>query len=55
MFRTQARSLQFKPEDGLSVIGLGRISVYEPRGLIRLSSNIWNPRVSAVFKLLLKN
>lgn len=32
MFRAQASSLKFRPEDGLSIIGLGRISVYEPRG-----------------------
>lgn len=32
MFRAQAASLRFRPEDGQSVIGLGRVSVYEPRG-----------------------
>ena len=32
IFRGQRRHLKFEPEDGLSVIGLGRISVYEPRG-----------------------
>ncbi|OQY54081.1 MAG: exodeoxyribonuclease VII large subunit [Desulfobacteraceae bacterium 4572_88] len=32
MFRGQNRNLRFVPEDGMSVTGLGRISVYEPRG-----------------------
>ena len=32
MFRAQMRNLKFLPEDGLSIVGLGRISVYEPRG-----------------------
>lgn len=32
MFRGQAAALRFKPDDGLSVVGLGRVSVYEPRG-----------------------
>jgi len=32
MFRTQNRNLKFFPEDGMSITGLGRISVYEPRG-----------------------
>ena len=32
MFRNQNRQLKFVPADGMSIIGLGRISVYEPRG-----------------------
>ncbi len=32
MFRNQKRQLTFQPEDGMNIIGLGRISVYEPRG-----------------------
>jgi len=32
MFRGQQRNLKFKPEDGLNVTGMGRVSVYEPRG-----------------------
>ena len=36
MFRGQQRKLKFEPEDGLSVIGMGRISVYEPRGTYQI-------------------
>jgi exodeoxyribonuclease VII large subunit len=32
MFRAQNRQIKFVPEDGLSIIGLGRLTVYEPRG-----------------------
>ena len=32
MFRGQQRHLKFVPEDGMSVTGMGRLSVYEPRG-----------------------
>ena len=36
MFRGQQRQLKFEPEDGMSVIGMGRISVYEPRGTYQI-------------------
>lgn len=36
MFRGQQRKLKFKPEDGMSVTGMGRISVYEPRGTYQI-------------------
>ena len=44
MFRTQIRSLKFKPEDGLSIIGLGRISVYEPRGSYQIIFEYLEPK-----------
>jgi exodeoxyribonuclease VII large subunit len=36
MFRGQQRNLKFEPEDGMNVIGMGRISVYEPRGTYQI-------------------
>ncbi len=36
MFKSQNRNLKFDPEDGLKVTGLGRISVYEPRGTYQI-------------------
>src|SRR5690349_4038896 len=36
MFKSDVRSLKFKPEDGLHVIVRGRISVYEPKGEYQL-------------------
>ncbi|WP_076750523.1 exodeoxyribonuclease VII large subunit [Desulfatitalea tepidiphila] len=32
MFRGQMRQLRFDLDDGLAIVGLGRVSVYEPRG-----------------------
>ncbi len=32
MFRAQARQLSFRPEDGMHVLCLGRLGVYEARG-----------------------
>jgi exodeoxyribonuclease VII large subunit len=36
VFRAQNRQLKFDLEDGLSVIGLGRLSIYEPRGTYQI-------------------
>jgi exodeoxyribonuclease VII large subunit len=36
MFRGQNRNLKFMPEDGMSVTGIGRVSVYEPRGTYQI-------------------
>ena len=54
MFRGQNRTLKFMPEDGLQINGLGRISVYEPRGSyteIRPSPLICMPSSGINFKL----
>jgi exodeoxyribonuclease VII large subunit len=44
MFRVQASALKFRPEDGLSVVGLGRISVYEPRGAYQIIFEYLEPK-----------
>lgn len=36
MFRGQARNLKFDPNDGLSIVGLGRVSVYKQRGTYQI-------------------
>lgn len=36
MFRGQQRKLKFELEDGIRVTGMGRISVYEPRGTYQI-------------------
>jgi exodeoxyribonuclease VII large subunit len=36
MFRGQQRQLKFVPEDGMSVTGMGRLAVYEPRGAYQI-------------------
>ena len=44
MFRAQIRNLKFDPEDGLSIVGLGRISVYEPRGTYQVILEYIEPK-----------
>lgn len=44
MFRGQNRNLKFMPEDGMTVVGLGRISVYEPRGNYQVIFEYLEPR-----------
>jgi len=44
MFRGQNRHLKFKIEDGMSLTGLGRISVYEPRGSYQLIFEYLEPK-----------
>jgi len=36
MFRGQQRNLKFMPADGMSVTGMGRLSVYDPRGTYQI-------------------
>ncbi len=36
MFKGQNRNLKFMPEDGMSITGFGRITVYEPRGTYQI-------------------
>jgi len=44
MFRGQNRNLKFIPADGMSVTGLGRISVYAPRGSYQLIFEYLEPK-----------
>jgi exodeoxyribonuclease VII large subunit len=44
MFRGQAAALKFRPEDGLAIIGLGRLSVYEPRGTYQIIFEYLEPK-----------
>jgi exodeoxyribonuclease VII large subunit len=44
MFRGQNRQLKFELADGMQVTGLGRISVYEPRGTYQLIFELLEPK-----------
>ena len=44
LFRMQARSLRFLPEDGLHVICRGRVSLYEKRGDYQLILESMEPK-----------
>lgn len=43
-FRSQARYLQFEPEDGMEISARGSISVYPPRGQLQLVVEYMEPR-----------
>jgi exodeoxyribonuclease VII large subunit len=43
MFRTQARLLRFKPQNGMAVIVRGRITMYEARGEMQLLAEFMEP------------
>lgn len=51
MFRNQNRNLKFKPEDGISITGLGRISVYEPRGTYQIIFEYLEPKGTGAIQL----
>lgn len=44
MFRGQARNLKFDLEDGISVIAMGRLSLYEPRGTYQIIVELIEPK-----------
>ncbi len=44
MFKGQARRLNAIPDDGLSILGMGRVSVYEPRGTYQLIIEYMEPK-----------
>jgi exodeoxyribonuclease VII large subunit len=43
MFRTTARTLKFRPEDGMHVIARGRLSVYEAKGEYQIVCDALEP------------
>ena len=43
MFRTQARLLRFRPQNGMQVIARGRITLYEARGELQLLAEHMEP------------
>jgi exodeoxyribonuclease VII large subunit len=54
MFRGQNRHLKFIPEDGLSITGLGRISVYEPRGIYQIIFEHLEPKGIGALQIALE-
>lgn len=44
MFKGQHKNLRFVPKDGMSIIGMGRISVYEPRGTYQIILEYLEPK-----------
>jgi exodeoxyribonuclease VII large subunit len=51
LFRSQARLLRFRPQDGLAILARGRVSVYEPRGQLQLIAETLEPRGAGALQL----
>lgn len=51
MFRSQARLLKFRPENGLRVIARGRITLYEGRGELQLMAEYLEPQGAGALQL----
>jgi len=44
MWRTQARLLRFRPENGLQIIARGRVTIYDERGDLQLQAEYLEPK-----------
>ena len=44
LFRSQARLLRFRPENGMQVVGRGRVTIYEDRGELQISAEYLEPK-----------
>ena len=51
IWRTQARLLRFKPENGLQVIARGRVTVYDQRGELQLSAEHLEPKGAGALQI----
>src|SRR6266705_6766977 len=44
MFRSQARLLRFRPDNGMQVVVRGRVTIYEGRGQLQLIAEYIEPK-----------
>jgi exodeoxyribonuclease VII large subunit len=44
MFRSQARLLRFRPENGMHIVARGRVTVYDARGELQLAAEYLEPK-----------
>src|SRR5437763_1891748 len=51
MFRSQARLLRFRPENGMQIVLRGRVTVYEDRGELQLSAEFLEPRGAGALQI----
>jgi exodeoxyribonuclease VII large subunit len=51
MFRSSAKLLRFRPENGLHVMVRGRITVYEDRGELQISAEFMEPKGAGALQL----
>src|SRR5882724_9106566 len=51
MFRSQARLLRFRPENGMQVVVRGRVTIYEDRGELQLSAEYLEPKGAGALQI----
>jgi exodeoxyribonuclease VII large subunit len=51
MFRSSARLLRFKPDNGMQVIARGRVTVYEERGELQISAEYLEPKGAGALQI----
>jgi exodeoxyribonuclease VII large subunit len=51
MFRSQARLLRFRPEDGMQIVLRGRVTIYEGRGELQLSAEYLEPKGAGALQI----
>lgn len=51
MFRSQARLLRFRPENGLQVLARGRVTVYEDRGELQIVAEYLEPKGAGALQI----
>src|SRR5208283_3340257 len=44
MFRSSARLLRFRPENGMQIVARGRVTIYEDRGELQTSAEYLEPK-----------
>ena len=51
MFRSSARLLRFRPDNGMEVVARGRITVYEERGELQISAEYLEPKGAGALQI----
>src|SRR5271165_1110570 len=51
MFKSQARLLRFRPEDGMQVVLRGRATIYETKGELQLSAEYLEPKGAGALQI----
>ncbi len=51
MFRSQARLLRFRPENGMQIVLRGRVTIYEERGELQISAEYLEPKGAGALQI----
>src|SRR5499425_3476715 len=51
MFRSQARMLRFRPDNGMQIVARGRVTIYDVRGELQLSAEFLEPLGAGALQL----